>query len=237
DREDPGTNTGVGRVVHEVRVATSVAKHTSWSIPYIEVYWLAPIATRDDALFDDLGFGQTSADLQQHAGAHYGFTSVLWRDPSEAQSVGIQARGSVDVAFEGRAYTDIWEMLAYAGDTRTGGPLILDRDPVQDGVQALSHPGISNVENYLTLGGGLGIHADLGETVRFSAGVDVIFAQAHAITFADAGTDSDDPGTLIDRGTAEVNPFAVPTIDLTGHRYRAEGGITARFGITARALF
>lgn len=237
DRQDPGSSTGVGRGVHEIRVFTSVAKHTSWAEPYIEVYWLAPIGTRDDSLFQDLGFGQTSADPQQHAGTRFGFDAIFWRDPAERQAVGIDVRGAIDAAFEGRAYTDIWEMLAYAGDEGSGGPLVLDRDPLQGGVQSLSYPGISNVENYLTLTGGLGIHADLGDKVRFSAGFDVVYEQAHVITYADAGVDSDDPGNLIDGNTAEINPSHVPLIDVIGHRYRVEGGFNARFGITAVALF
>ena len=43
-------------------------------------------------------------------------------------SASTSARAST-LHFEGREYTEMWEVFAYAGDSRGSGPLILDADP------------------------------------------------------------------------------------------------------------
>ena len=106
-----------------------------------------------------------------------------------------------------------------------------------DGEQAISHPGVSNVENYLTLAGRTGLDAHLGRWVRLDTGFELGWEQSHLISFADAGVDGSDDNDVVDPGTREVNPLHAPLIDLTGHRYRVDEGLDYVVSLGLRVLF
>jgi hypothetical protein len=165
------------------------------------------------------------------------------------QRVTLSLSTTMRANFEGRDYAEMWEIFAYAGDARTGGPLVLDADPTRPGVDAVSHPGISNVENYVTLGGQLGIGAELGEKVRFGASLALSHDQSHIISFTDAGVDKatcrngQSPpaceimsNEVVDPGSDEVNPLHVPTVDQVGKRYRLDGADDFVFMVDVRVL-
>jgi hypothetical protein len=141
------------------------------------------------------------------------------------------------VHFEGREYTEMWEAFAFAGDSRGTGPLILDSDPTRVGVQPLSYPGVSNVENYLETHGLFAVRAQLGPHVRFAVSGDIKWKTDHVLTFADAGKDGPDDNDLVNPGTDEVNPLHVPGLDLVGHRYRSENGFDVGLGVMGQVLF
>ncbi len=250
DRMDPEGDTGVGRGLWEVNLSTSIAKQLTWAEPYVELWWRAPFKQTKDSHFDDLGFGSRRTAAQQQAGTRFGFDAFLLNKPKDHQRVSLQFEASLVGQFEGRAYTEMWEIFQYAGDARVGGPLVLDKDPLTAGVQAASYPGVSNVENYLSMGGLVGIQAELGEKVRFGAGFQLTHDQSHIISFADAGRDkptcsgSAQPpdcevmsNDVVDPGTDEVNPHYAETIDLVGRRYRLDGATDYTFLVDARLLF
>lgn len=249
DRRDPDAETGVGRGVHEIRLWTSVAKRTGWAEPYVELWWMAPIGTTDESPFFDPGFGATRTGSQQTAGTRFGFEAVFWENPADRQRVSLDLMATLQANFEGRAYTEMWEVFAYAGDAQAGGPLVLDENPVQAGLQALSHPGVSNVENYLTFAGRVGLRAELGERVRFGAAFQLQHDQGHLLSFADAGVDlptcdagqttgcEADSNLVVNPGTDEVNPLHVQTIDLAGHRYRVDEANNYILLVDATVLF
>ena len=82
----------------------------------------------------------------------------------------------------------MWEPFASLAKPRGTGPLILDNDPTRDGIQALSHSGITNVENYLDGNEAASRCADRSAITSASPSTgDVIWKTDHAITFADAG--------------------------------------------------
>ena len=237
DRSDPNGATGVGRGVHEIRLWSSVEKRMSWAAPYFEFWWMAPIGTRDDSQFIEPGYGQTRVSPQQRAGTRFGLEAFAWESPDGSQRVGIDLHSKIETFFEGRNYTEMWEILQYAGDPDAGGPLVLDGDPTTTGQQALAHPGVTNVENYMRIGGGAAVRAVLGEKVRFDAGFDLAHDQAHSITYADAGIDSSDGNQVVDPGTDEVNPLYAPTVDQVGHRYRTDGSLDYIITLSGRVLF
>lgn len=251
DPRDPTSTTGVGQGAHEVYLATSMAKRVGWAEPYFEAWWTAPVGYKDISPFADPGFGARSTDKQQTAGARFGFEAIAVDRGPELQKVSLDLSARIGAHFEGRAYSELWEVFALAGDSRLGGPLVLDRDPVEPGVQAISHPGISNVENYLELGGRAALRADLGPLVHIAAFGEFSRQTSHAISFADAGVDrrrcnpGEAPGAdceaeaneVVNPGTVEVNPVHVPLIDLVGHRYIVEGGLSIVVGVEARILF
>ena len=237
DRMDPDSETSVGRGVHEVRVWTSIAKRIGWAEPFFELWWLAPLGNAGDSPFEEVGFGQNRADLQQQAGTRFGFHAVAWSQGEFGNSLVLDFSARLAANFEGRAYTPMWEVFQFAGDVDGGGPLILDADPTEDDVQPLAHPGITNVENYLQYGGRVGLTFELGPKVRFGGAFELAAAQDHAISFADAGVDSDDPDDTVTPGTDEVNPTHVQTIDEVGNRYRIEESVDFMLLVDARLLF
>jgi hypothetical protein len=169
-------------------------------------------------------------------------------NPAENTRISFDLGTRIVGHFEGRAYTEMWEVLAFAGDSRGSGPLILDADPTRSGVQPLSHPGVSNIENYLETTGRFGVRAQIGPHVRFGVIADIVWKTDHAITFADAGTDlptcdtgrqpcEDDFNDLVNPGTEEVNPLHNATIDLVGHRYMSLDNFDVVLGVEAQVLF
>ena len=248
DRNAPGSETGVGRGVHDLRLWTSVAKRRGPALGYFEAEWIFPLAMKGTSLFDDPGFGATNAGPGQIGSTGFGFALAVYEDAVSRTRVSLDVGSRIAAHFEGREYTEMWEALAFAGDTRGAGPLVLDRDPVAAGVQAISYPGISNVENYLETAASAKIRAELGSHARFSFGVDLVWKSDHAITFADAGVDlpgcstgaspcETDPNDLVTPGTKEVNPLYVPSVDLVGHRYYSENNFGLVVGVQAQALF
>lgn len=252
DGDDPGANTGVSSGVHELKLYSTVARRIGWAEPYFEAWWQAPISEKQASPFQDPGFGARSIDKQQEAGTRFGFEAIAVDKGPERQRVSLDLSARVLAHFEGRNYSPMWEVFALAGDAERAGPLVLDESPTQAGMQAMSHPGISNVENYLEVGGRAALRADLGPLVHIAALFEISNETRHVLTFADAGVDfeacsggSSGSGTacepasneVVNPGTAEVNPVHAPVIDLVGHRYVLDGAMNLTFGVQARVLF
>ena len=251
DRMDPDAETGVGRGIHEVKLWTSLAKRTRWAIPYFEAWWMATVGETDESQFRDPPqglFGAERTSPQQHAGTRFGFEAVAWQGENDQQRVGIDASAIFEAHFEGREYSEMWEVFAFAGDARAAGPLVLEADPTAGG-PLFSHPGVSNIENYLTAAGRFGIHASLGPRVQFGTHFQYNWHQSHIITFADAGVDlatcsggqtagcEIDNNDVVNPGTVEVNPFHVPGLDTVGNRYRVDESRTYQLSVAAMVLF
>lgn len=248
DPTQPNANKGVSEGVHELKLWTTFSRKIGPAAPWFELFWQVPLTARDGSLFDDPGFGATAVDKSQQAGVGFGVELYALDNPVDETRISIDLGTRTVAHFEGREYTEMWEVLAFAGESRSGGPLILDADPIRDGVQALSHPGISNIENYLEMTGRLAVRAQIGRHVRFAVIGDLIWKTDHAITFADAGVDHPTCGTgelpceqdandLVTPGTDEVNPLHVNLIDLVGHRYRSLENFDILIGVQAQVLF
>lgn len=252
------TETGVSKGVHELKLWTSFDRRYDRLEGYFEMFWLVPLTAREESLFDDIDqqpgtFGATNTLPGQQAGVTFGLEAFVMDDRVNKNSVSIDASARVVGHFEGRDYSEMWEVFAFAGDVRREGPLVIDRDPSVTDVQAVSHPGISNIENHLETAARFGIRGQLGGRVHVGVLVDVAWKTDHAITFADAGTDlptcSGEPGQvegrdcelesndLINPGTAEVNPLHIPRVDLVGHRYLSVDNFAFSIGIQAQAQF
>jgi hypothetical protein len=233
----PDDNHGVSEGVQELRLWSTFARKLGWAEPYVEVSWLVPLTARSGALFDDPGFGATNTQKSQQASVAFGLEIYAVERPADQTRISIDLGTRINAHFEGREYTEMWEVFAYAGDSRTAGPLILDSDPTRTGVQALSHPGISNIENYLETTGRFGVRAQIGPHVRFAVLGDLIWKTDHAISFADAGVDRGDDNDLVNPGTDEVNPLHSQPIDLAGHRYLSLDNFDFVLGVEGQVLF
>jgi len=248
DAQDPSSEKGISTGVHELELWTTVDRRFQYTEGWFRAFWRVPIYERDASLYKDPGFGATNVDPGQVAGVAFGAEGYLLDDTANGNKISVDLGARVDAHFEGRGYTEMWQVFALAGDARTHGPLVLDSDPTTPGVQAMSHPGISNYENYLETAGKLAIRAKLGQHVQFAATGELAWRTDHEITFADAGVDlptcpthaprcEDNDNDLINPGTAEVNPLHAAKIDLVGHRYHAQDGRSYVVGVEVLLAF
>lgn len=248
DPMSPRANTGVSQGVQELKLWTSFTRKLGWAAPWFDAWWMTPLTARSGSLFDDPGFGSTNVNKSMQAGIGFGLELYAVDNVADQTRISIDLGTRAVAHFEGREYTEMWEVFAFAGDSRGTGPLILDANPTTMGVQPLSHPGISNIENYLETTGRFGIRAQIGPHVRFGVMADIIWKTDHAISFADAGVDlptcngrnqpcEDDPNDLVNPGTVEVNPLHSSTIDLVGHRYLSLDNFNIVIGVEGQVLF
>jgi hypothetical protein len=124
-----------------------MARRIGWAEPYIEAWWMAPISVKDASPFDDPGFGARSTMPQQEGGARFGFEGYAVDQGDEGARLTLELSARMQAHFEGRNYTEMWEVFALAGDASGTGPMILDADPITAGIQATT-PGVTNVENH-----------------------------------------------------------------------------------------
>jgi len=247
---NPSSQTGVGQGVDELRLWTTIARRRGWAEPYVEMWWMAPVSNTKDSAFADPGFGARRTDKAQEAGVHFGFEAIAVDNAAEHERFSIDLSGRFVAHFEGRQYTEMWEVFAFSGDpTNAKGGIRLDADPTMLGVQPLAHPGVTNVENYLEMGGQVAVRAEAGANVHFAAIGAVSGESQHVITFTDAGVDlptcksgqtsgcENDSNELVNPGTSEVNPLHAPIIDLVGHRYRAVSPFNFHLGVELQVLF
>lgn len=245
----PGANSGVSSGVHELKLWTSFDRKLDWVEPWVQIFWQVPLATTSDSLFQEPGFGAVNTAKSQIAGVEFGCEISALDNVTERNRISIDIGGKAIAHFEGRDYSEMWEVFAFAGDSRGTGPLILDSDPVKTGVQATSYPGISNIENYLETTAKLAVRAEIGPHVRFVVGADIVWKTDHVITFADAGVDLPTCGSgqtthcettnndVVNPGTVEVNPLHVGGIDLVGHRYHSEDNFGIVLGVSGQVIF
>jgi len=244
----PGEETGLGKGVHELRLWTSFDRRYAHAEAWMELFWQVPIAARSGSLFKDPGFGATNTSLSQTAGTNFGVEAFALDDKINGNRITLDLGARIVGHFEGRDYSEMWEVFALAGDSRGSGPLVLDANPINPEFQGLSHPGISNIESYLETAAHFAMRAELGPHVRFAAVVDVVWKTDHVISFADAGVDlptcgpgvgtcEADANELVNPGTAEVNPLHAPRIDLVGHRYHSEDNLGLVVGVLGQYVF
>jgi len=249
DALDPGGQTGVSRGVHELRLWTSFGRRFQRTEGWMELFWQVPLREKAGSLYKDPGFGATNITPGQQAGVSFGLEAYALDDRINRNRISLDLGANVIGHFEGRDYTEMWEVFAFAGDSRTSGPLVLDADPTDPAANPFSHPGISNFENYLETSALFALRASLGRYAHFAVMVDVSWKTDHAISFADAGVDlptcssaqnrdcETEDNDLVNPGTREVNPLHAPRIDLVGHRYLSVDNLGVVIGVEGRVLF
>jgi hypothetical protein len=249
---NPTRNTSVGRGVHELRLWTTVDRRFDRIEGWFGLYYQVPLTAKEDSLYnEDLGFGVTNARPPQEGGAAFGLEVFAIDDKLTGNRISVDAGARIVGHFEGREYSEMWEVFAFAGDsgnTAIAPQLVLDEDPLTPGQQQMNHPGITNTENYLETAGRFAVRAALGKHVRFAATVDVSWKTDHVITFADAGVDRPTctggnsgcevgDNDVVNPGTDEVNPLHNQRIDLVGHRYHSQNNFGLVIGVEGQFLF
>ena len=230
--------TSVTSGVHYVKLGTTISKRWSLVEPYAMYYWIYPMAVRDSSGFKNYGAGQKGWKPQQHAGTQFGFELIPWENRPAHQKISIDVRVIVDAHFQGRGYSEIWELLS------TSPALVPQAQPSGVNGEVLmkpeSYPGITDIENYFSYGGQLGLVVRAGRYLKFRGFFGVQGAQKHFITFADAGKDLDNSGKVEQSGAqaaAEVNPAHRPLIDFVGRRYVVDETTMYTVLLQAEAVF
>jgi len=221
DAASPAREDGVSRGVHELRLFTSMTRRVGWAEPFFEAWWMGAIGARGRSPLDGptRNFDADDVGPQQRAGGRFGLELIPWERPARDQRIALELGADIEAMFAGRAYSDMWEVFALAGGP--GGPLQLDADPETEGQQPLPHPGVTNVEESMTLAATAAIEAHLATWLRLDLGLRLAWDQSHLITTA----------------TTRDNPLQAPLIDQVGHRYRLDESLTYVLTTGLRLLY
>ncbi len=230
DPVNPGANTAVGQGYHQFVWSTFVSKRFRWFEPYFGAWYNLPVRTNGSP-FQKYGPTQTSVNPQQRGGVMIGVEQIAWENPRGDQRVTIEARAFVEEHFFGRERSEIWEPLAGASTCTTNTPTAcregIDLDyklAKDDPAIRAPHPGITDIDNYATLGGDLGLNVQVGKYIRFRSLFGFRSDLPHFITADSAGVDAGTKDGRVDpMDPSEANPTYRPAIDLPGRRFRVEG--------------
>jgi hypothetical protein len=231
DPSNPTGNTAVGQGYHQFIASTFVSKRFRWFDPYFGAWYMLPARTNGSP-FEKYGPTQTSVNPQQQAGAMIGVEQIAWENPRGDQRVTVEARAFIEEHFDGRGRSEIWEPLAgssacSSADTTACRPdvdLHYNLTPNGQPIDA-PHPGITNIENYGTVGGDLGLNVQVGRFIRFRGLFGLRSDLPHLITDASSGVDVNNDHRIdpMDPTVVEANPVYRPIIDQPGRRFRVEG--------------
>ncbi len=246
DRARPDANHAVSEGLHRLYARTAVSKRFKYFEPYVGFWYMLPIP-RDDSLFVDYGPTQKNKDPQQRAGTVFGFEGIPWERPDKQYKVAIDLRGRIEGTFDGRGYSEGWELFA-SSDALTCDPMwnpSCDPTMTKNKYQGQPFTGLTVIENYATLGADAAIVVQAGKYIHFNIGLQYTRDQSHFITIDDVGkafdkTQGDGCSVPIAGRVSrpcEFNPAFRPVINEIGRRYKVDNVDMFRFGIWAQAMF
>ncbi|MDY0004295.1 MAG: hypothetical protein RBU30_23545 [Polyangia bacterium] len=266
----PALNKAVGKGVHEVRFYTTISKMMKlWEgggiDTFFHLWYQMPFAYRKSSFYaskydfsDSFGEESQSPTIKapMKGGVSFGGEFVVWTDPARNHRVSIELMGMIEGHFEGRDYSQAYELLA-------GSPT-LNLDCAHDYYdhfcantrlrdRLFYYPGVSTVENFMRLGARIGLHAQITKYVKLSLLYALVHEQEHFLTMDDAGMDNplgparDSDGVcrspvgcfdgVVNIGTTEQNPWHRPAIHQAGHRFRAQETLIHNVTIGLKLMF
>jgi hypothetical protein len=241
--DTPEGNTRVGRRIHEAGVWTALSRRYRFLEPFFTAQWRQAWAA-GDSLFDDFGTStQANVQPQSHAGVGFGTEIVPWERKAKQQKVSIFLRGSADLSYGGRGFSEVWELLA------DSPAMVGATDPAQAeacrtsalayagtaeyannpdgyleqaaGATCTRFSGTTDIQNFGTFGLDAALNFHLGRYARLMLGANLTTDTRHFITYTPRGKDLDGDG-LVEGGTNEVNPLRRDTVDNAGRRYAVD---------------
>ena len=223
DRSRPNANHAVSEGVHKIFARTSISKRFRYFDPYIGFWYMYPIA-RDDSLFKDYGPAQKTKNPQQQAGTVFGVEMVPFERPADNYKLAIDLTGRIEAHFNGKGYSEMWEVFASAPALACDPASNPACDPKQtskpNGYQGQPYTGITAIENYATLGADLSLVGQIGAHAHFRAGFLYSHDGSHLITDDDIGTPSGGRSRVSQPD--EFNPAYRAIVDQNGRRYRVD---------------
>ena len=249
DRSRPDANHAISEGVHRLIFRTAVSHRFRYVEPYFGLWYLLPIA-RDDSLYIDYGNAQKNQGPQQSAGTAFGLEGIPYEKPERDVKVAIDLRGRIEAKFDGRGYSEGWELFASSPELACDPKQNPSCDPMAAGnpntkYQGQPYTGLTQIQDYAILGADLSLNIQAGKHLRFNAGIGYSHNQSHVITNDDVGQ-AFDPNQgngcatpVMGRVTrpCEYNPAYRPVINQVGRRFIVDNLDALRFGLSAQALF
>jgi hypothetical protein len=244
---DPGGNHRVGRGIHELGAWTALSRRYRFLEPFFGAHWRYAMRA-NKTNFLDFGGSQNSSAPQSETGAYFGAEIVPWEKPEEKKKFSIIFSGSALLHYGGRAYSEVWEILAdspamigeYApgsGDEcgaagRTAALAHAASNPsdpsgyvgaantASGGIACEAFNGITNVQDYGTFGLTAALNFHMGPYARLNFGVDMKTDTRHFLTTTSRGDGkaSGDPD-IVEPDSVDVNPVRRDVVDNVGRRY------------------
>ncbi len=245
--EDPAGNHRVGRGIHELGAWTALSRRYRWLDPFFGAYWRQSIRA-GNTQFQNWGSTAGNPNPQSTTGAYVGAEIVPWENKSQDRKFSIILSGSTDLHYNGRAYSEVWELLSdspalvgdYTPDDGNGtdcnrlsalahaaaNPL----DPENNGgylaaggSECGTYNGITSVDDYGTFGFNGALNFHMNRFARLNFGVNAMTDTRHFVTAATRGKgDRAGEPDLVDPDTADVNPVRRDVVDQVGRRYAVD---------------
>jgi hypothetical protein len=236
---DPQGNHRVGQRIHELGVWTALSRRYRFLDPFFTAYWRYAMRANGSE-FQDLGkFGpQDRIQPMSTVGVTFGTEIVPWERKAKQQKVAILVRGTAQLRYGGRGYSEMWQILAdspaLTGKENPGSGDACDPGAASafaaanpgdtDGYLAAGGPGckkfngITDIQNYGTFGADTALVFHMGQYARMLLGANMMTDTRHFLTFTDRGDDKNG-NDMVDPNTTEVNPVRRDVVDNVGRRY------------------
>jgi hypothetical protein len=236
DRARPNANHAVSEGVHRIFARTAISKRFRYFDPYIGFWYMYPIA-RDDSLFKDYGNAQKTKNPQQQAGTVFGVEMVPFERPADSYKLAIDLRGRIEAHFNGKGYSEMWEVFASSPALACDQAYNLACDPTmtKNDYQGKPFTGITAIENYASLGADVSLVGQVGKHAHFRIGFLYQHDSSHLITDDDIGTPMN--GNSRVSQPAEFNPAYRAVIDQPGRRYRVDNVNVYDFYVSGQLMF
>ncbi len=258
----PSLNKAVGRGVHEVRFFTTASKFSNlWKgggiDSFIHIYFQMPFAYKGGSFYStkydfSANFGEESKSpvmkAPMKAGIFLGGEFIVFTDKVKGHKISIELTGMIEGTFEGRDYSEAYELLAGApalnlycdgaggaSSTNTSYDQFCRNAALRD--KLMYYPGITTVENFVRFGVRVGVHAQITRYAKLSLVYSLTHEQEHFLTTDDAGEDNINVNGVIDVDTAELNPWHRPVINQAGHRIRAQETLIHVLSVGLKLMF
>lgn len=216
----------IGDRVHKYTLATSMSRKLGALEPYFDVrYTLPAVASGAYSNCDhpEVNLGapsnctngtwtrkETGIAPPSVGSAFFGLELNAFEEPVVHQRLAFDARALATYVSAGRYYDELSGAL---------GKLLW-------------------AEEYLQLGGSLGVVAQAADYVSFKATGTLLYSTPHALTAEDAGKDRNHDGAVdVQPGSTEANPSFDYRTDLVSRRFRAMDITTWRLDVTVTFAF
>lgn len=235
DRDRPDVNKAVADGLDHLLARTAVSHRFKYAEPYVVFWFDYPIVRRSDTLFWDLGSRAKNAAPQMSAGTRFGIEGVPFEDTKKGYKVAFDLNGRIQGRFDGRGYSEIWEMLAssaaLACDPAWNPSCNLSSSPYM----GKPFSGITTIQNYMSLGIELGMVLQLSRYLRLRGYFLYQHDQSHLVTTDDVGTPSV-PGQRV-AAPEEYNPSYRAVINEVGRRYQVDDVDVLGAGVYGQLMF
>lgn len=237
DRTRPEANTGVADGLDHFIFRTALSRQFRWFDPYIQFWFDFPFVRRDDTLFFSLGPTAKNQFPQIGGGTTFGIELIPYERPAENYKIAFDIAGRINGKFDGRGYSEAWELFASspALDCNAAWNPACDPAQTKNNYQGKAFTGITTIEDYAAIGAHIALNMQVTKWVRFRAYFDYQRDQAHFITVDDVGRPEQD-GSRVSKAS-EYNPAFRPVINEIGRRYRVDDVDTFVLGIWGQAMF